>query len=93
MNALRTLMRSLFIYLFIYFQSRHLEGALLFAILLNLKHIFLYIAPAYGIFLLRSFCFTSNNSGNLKTKCCMCFMLHSHMPVCVNLMFSSQMAQ
>ncbi|KAL2095298.1 hypothetical protein ACEWY4_010017 [Coilia grayii] len=43
-------------------QNRHLEGALLFAVLLNLKHIFLYIAPAYGIFLLRSFCFKSNNS-------------------------------
>ncbi|XP_076130397.1 dolichyl pyrophosphate Glc1Man9GlcNAc2 alpha-1,3-glucosyltransferase isoform X1 [Alosa pseudoharengus] len=50
-------------------QSRHLEGALLFAILLNLKHIFLYIAPAYGIFLLRSFCFTSNNSdGSIKWR-------------------------
>lgn len=50
-------------------QNRHLEGALLFAILLNLKHIFLYIAPAYGIFLLRSFCFTSNNSdGSIKWR-------------------------
>ncbi|XP_027888087.1 dolichyl pyrophosphate Glc1Man9GlcNAc2 alpha-1,3-glucosyltransferase [Xiphophorus couchianus] len=39
-------------------QSRHLQGALLFAVLLNLKHIFLYVAPAYGIFLLRSYCFT-----------------------------------
>ncbi|KAJ7996239.1 hypothetical protein DPEC_G00235040 [Dallia pectoralis] len=43
-------------------QGRHLEGALLFAVLLNLKHIYLYIAPAYGIFLLRSYCFTKDNT-------------------------------
>ncbi|XP_041808732.1 probable dolichyl pyrophosphate Glc1Man9GlcNAc2 alpha-1,3-glucosyltransferase [Chelmon rostratus] len=42
-------------------QSRHLQGALLFAILLNLKHIYLYVAPAYGIYLLRSYCFTQDN--------------------------------
>ncbi|MEQ2284796.1 glycosyl transferase, partial [Ameca splendens] len=42
-------------------QSQHLQGALLFAILLNLKHIYLYVAPAYGIFLLRSFCFTQDH--------------------------------
>uniref|UniRef100_A0AAY5LAV6 Alpha-1,3-glucosyltransferase n=1 Tax=Esox lucius TaxID=8010 RepID=A0AAY5LAV6_ESOLU len=43
-------------------QGRHLEGAFLFAVLLNLKHIYLYIAPAYGIFLLRSYCFTKDNT-------------------------------
>ncbi|CDQ89645.1 unnamed protein product [Oncorhynchus mykiss] len=43
-------------------QGRHLEGALLFTVLLNLKHIYLYIAPAYGIFLLRSYCFTEDNT-------------------------------
>lgn len=42
-------------------QSKHLQGALLFAILLNLKHIYLYVAPAYGIYLLRSYCFTQTN--------------------------------
>ncbi|XP_068963217.1 dolichyl pyrophosphate Glc1Man9GlcNAc2 alpha-1,3-glucosyltransferase isoform X4 [Petaurus breviceps papuanus] len=42
------------------FQKRHLEGALLFAILLHFKHIYLYVAPAYGIYLLRSYCFTAN---------------------------------
>lgn len=45
------------------FQSQHLQGALLFSILFNLKHIFLYVAPAYGIYLLRSYCFTQNNQG------------------------------
>ncbi|XP_068601137.1 dolichyl pyrophosphate Glc1Man9GlcNAc2 alpha-1,3-glucosyltransferase [Brachionichthys hirsutus] len=42
-------------------QSKHLQGALLFAILLNLKHIYLYVAPAYGVYLLRSYCFTQDN--------------------------------
>ncbi|KTG47708.1 hypothetical protein cypCar_00001609 [Cyprinus carpio] len=46
-----------------HFQNRHFEGALLFSILLNLKHIYLYIAPAYGIYLLRCFCFTQSNAG------------------------------
>ncbi|AWO99595.1 putative dolichyl pyrophosphate Glc1Man9GlcNAc2 3-glucosyltransferase [Scophthalmus maximus] len=43
-------------------QSRHLQGALLFSILLNLKHIYLYVAPAYGVYLLRSYCFTQDNT-------------------------------
>uniref|UniRef100_A0A8B9KLR1 Alpha-1,3-glucosyltransferase n=1 Tax=Astyanax mexicanus TaxID=7994 RepID=A0A8B9KLR1_ASTMX len=52
-----------------HFQKRHLEGALLFAVLLNLKHIYLYVAPAYGIFLLRCFCFTQNNAdGSLQWR-------------------------
>uniref|UniRef100_A0A7N5ZSM1 Alpha-1,3-glucosyltransferase n=1 Tax=Anabas testudineus TaxID=64144 RepID=A0A7N5ZSM1_ANATE len=41
--------------------AKHLKGALLFSILLNLKHIYLYVGPAYGIYLLRSYCFTQNN--------------------------------
>lgn len=44
-------------------QSQHLQGAVLFSILLNLKHIYLYVAPAYGVFLLRSYCFTQDNKG------------------------------
>ncbi|XP_076794299.1 dolichyl pyrophosphate Glc1Man9GlcNAc2 alpha-1,3-glucosyltransferase isoform X2 [Arvicanthis niloticus] len=42
------------------FQKRHIEGAFLFAVLLHFKHIYLYVAPAYGIYLLRSYCFTAN---------------------------------
>ncbi|KAM9219925.1 dolichyl pyrophosphate Glc1Man9GlcNAc2 alpha-1,3-glucosyltransferase isoform 9-T10 [Dugong dugon] len=42
------------------FQKRHLEGAFLFAVLLHFKHIYLYVAPAYGVYLLRSYCFTAN---------------------------------
>ncbi|XP_065739302.1 dolichyl pyrophosphate Glc1Man9GlcNAc2 alpha-1,3-glucosyltransferase isoform X6 [Phocoena phocoena] len=42
------------------FQKRHKEGAFLFAVLLHFKHIYLYVAPAYGVYLLRSYCFTAN---------------------------------
>ncbi|CAN9501258.1 unnamed protein product [Ophioblennius macclurei] len=50
-------------------QSQHLQGALLFAILLNLKHIYLYVAPAYGIYLLRSYCFTQDNKdGSIRWR-------------------------
>uniref|UniRef100_A0A2K6T1Z5 Alpha-1,3-glucosyltransferase n=1 Tax=Saimiri boliviensis boliviensis TaxID=39432 RepID=A0A2K6T1Z5_SAIBB len=35
------------------FQKRHMEGAFLFAVLLHFKHIYLYVAPAYGVYLLR----------------------------------------
>ncbi|XP_062052755.1 probable dolichyl pyrophosphate Glc1Man9GlcNAc2 alpha-1,3-glucosyltransferase isoform X4 [Lepus europaeus] len=41
------------------FQKRHVEGAFLFAVLLHFKHIYLYVAPAYGVYLLRSYCFTA----------------------------------
>ncbi|XP_068120906.1 dolichyl pyrophosphate Glc1Man9GlcNAc2 alpha-1,3-glucosyltransferase [Hyperolius riggenbachi] len=51
------------------FQHRHLESAFLFAVLLNFKHIYLYIAPAYGIYLLRTYCFMANNSdGSVRWK-------------------------
>ncbi|XP_033109039.1 probable dolichyl pyrophosphate Glc1Man9GlcNAc2 alpha-1,3-glucosyltransferase [Anneissia japonica] len=39
-------------------QNRNLEGGFWFAVLLNFKHIYLYIAPAYFIYLLRCYCFT-----------------------------------
>ncbi|XP_019385971.1 PREDICTED: probable dolichyl pyrophosphate Glc1Man9GlcNAc2 alpha-1,3-glucosyltransferase [Crocodylus porosus] len=49
------------------FQERHLEGAALFAVLLHFKHIYIYVAPAYGVYLLRSYCFTGNKAdGSLK---------------------------
>lgn len=38
-------------------QQKELESAFLFAILLNMKHIYLYVSPVYFIYLLRVFCF------------------------------------
>ncbi|KAF7414955.1 hypothetical protein HZH68_003444 [Vespula germanica] len=37
-------------------QVSMLQGAACFAILLNLKHIYLYVAPAYIVWLLKSYC-------------------------------------
>lgn len=38
------------------FQGRFLKGAFWFAFLLNMKHIYVYVAPAYIIYLLRNYC-------------------------------------
>lgn len=40
-------------------EGRHLLSGVTFAILLCFKHIFIYIAPAYFIYLLRSYCMAS----------------------------------
>ncbi|KAH7887844.1 glycosyltransferase family 57 protein, partial [Phlebopus sp. FC_14] len=37
-------------------QGRKLASGILFAVLLNFKHIFVYLAPAYFVYLLRSYC-------------------------------------
>ncbi|SAL99562.1 hypothetical protein [Absidia glauca] len=38
-------------------QHRLLRSGILFAILLNFKHIYLYLAPAYFVYLLQAYCF------------------------------------
>ncbi|KNC87540.1 hypothetical protein SARC_00364 [Sphaeroforma arctica JP610] len=43
-------------------QGRVLEGAFLYTLLLNMKHLYLGLAPAFGIYLLRSYCFTQKGS-------------------------------
>lgn len=45
------------------FEGRELLSAALFAALLNFKHIYLYIAPAYFVWLLRGYCFKPSGSG------------------------------
>ncbi|KAK7072358.1 glycosyl transferase [Halocaridina rubra] len=44
-------------------QKRELEAAFWFAVLLNLKHIYLYVAPAYFVYLLRSYCLSADRKG------------------------------
>ncbi|GAB1610567.1 probable dolichyl pyrophosphate Glc1Man9GlcNAc2 alpha-1,3-glucosyltransferase [Argonauta hians] len=46
-------------------QNQYLVAAFWFAVLLNFKHIFLYIAPAYFVYLLKCYCFRSTNSGKI----------------------------
>ncbi|XP_068627629.1 dolichyl pyrophosphate Glc1Man9GlcNAc2 alpha-1,3-glucosyltransferase [Battus philenor] len=48
-------------------QGNHLQAAFWFAILLNLKHIYLYVAPAYIIYLLRAYCFTVSSVDGVHT--------------------------
>ncbi|OCT93293.1 hypothetical protein XELAEV_18016359mg [Xenopus laevis] len=60
------------------YQKRFVESAFLFAVLLNFKHIFLYVAPAYGIYMLRSYCFTGNNpDGSVRWRSFSCLRLVS----------------
>ncbi|RPA87864.1 ALG6, ALG8 glycosyltransferase [Ascobolus immersus RN42] len=40
--------------------STYLRGGILFAVLLCFKHIYLYLAPAYFVFLLRAYCLGPN---------------------------------
>lgn len=40
-------------------REKYLQSALLFAVLLNMKHIFIYIAPAFVAYLLKFYCLRS----------------------------------
>nr|CAG4641728.1 EOG090X06YP [Eurycercus lamellatus] len=44
-------------------QKENIKAAIWFSLLLNLKHIYLYIAPAYFIYLFRSYCIETRKSG------------------------------
>jgi alpha-1,3-glucosyltransferase len=51
-------------------QGRGLLSGVLFAVLLNFKHLFLYFAPFYFVYLLRNYCYsTSPKTENI-------FLLH-----------------
>merc|ERR1719483_295361 len=43
-------------------EGRDLEGAFWFALLLNMKHIYMYVAPAYFVYLLKNYCFTGSGT-------------------------------
>lgn len=43
-------------------NDHKLLSGILFAVLLNFKHIYMYIAPAYFVYLLRSYCMTPNGT-------------------------------
>ncbi|KAJ3910172.1 glycosyltransferase family 57 protein [Lentinula edodes] len=47
-------------------KGNKLASGILFAVLLNFKHIYMYLAPAYFIYLLRSFCLSP--SGQIEIK-------------------------
>ncbi|GFV17593.1 probable dolichyl pyrophosphate Glc1Man9GlcNAc2 alpha-1,3-glucosyltransferase [Trichonephila clavipes] len=42
------------------FEKKYVRAAFWFSVLINLKHIYLYLAPAYFFFLLKNFCFKNN---------------------------------
>jgi len=47
-------------------NGNKLASGILFAVLLNFKHIYMYLAPAYFVYLLRSFCISP--SGRVQIK-------------------------
>ena len=51
-------------------ESTMLTGGVLFAVLLCLKHIYLYLAPAYFVYLLRAYCLSSKSLLRIKLGNC-----------------------
>lgn len=48
-------------------RGNYVCAALWFAVLLNLKHIYLYVAPVYVVHLLRAYCFTISTNDGVHT--------------------------
>lgn len=51
-------------------QSTILLGGLMFAALLCLKHIYLYLAPAYFVYLLRAYCLSQKSMFRIRFNNC-----------------------
>lgn len=51
-------------------QNNLLMSGILFTVLLNFKHIYLYMAPAYFVYLLKAYCFVENSGETgINRKC------------------------
>ncbi|XP_015930269.1 dolichyl pyrophosphate Glc1Man9GlcNAc2 alpha-1,3-glucosyltransferase [Parasteatoda tepidariorum] len=48
-------------------QGNYVRSAFWFSVLLNLKHIYLYLAPAYFVFLLKNYCFKNGKFFDLNS--------------------------
>lgn len=46
-------------------SEQYLKSAIYFTILLHMKHIFVYFAPVYAIYLIRSYCFSAGMKSSL----------------------------
>lgn len=46
-------------------QNRFLSSAFVFSVLLNLKHLYVTVAPAFFIIILRKYCFTDDPVGRV----------------------------
>lgn len=46
-------------------SEEYIKSAIYFTILLHMKHIFIYFAPAYFIYLLRSYCFNGTQGSSV----------------------------
>ena len=58
-------------------RDRVVSGAVWFSVLLHMKHIYLYYAPAVGIYMLRSHCFQSTREGRIVWRSFSLFRLLS----------------
>lgn len=45
-------------------EQRYVFGGVLFAVLLNMKHLFAYLAPVYFVFLLKHYVLTDSSSSS-----------------------------
>lgn len=52
-------------------QSTMLWGGILFAVLLCFKHIYLYLAPAYFVYLLRAYCLSPKSIFRIRFQNCL----------------------